>query len=244
MRNIKLLLEYEGTAYVGWQRQAQPNSIQQALEEAIARITGAHVSITGASRTDAGVHARGQVANFMTSSSLSIEKLRDALNAVLPPDIGVLEAAEAAEDFNARFAAKSKAYEYTIWNRPTRPVLSRLFCWHVHKPLGVEKMSAAARLLLGTHDFACFASANTDRVTSVRTMTEAGVSEKEGIITVSLEGNGFLYNMVRAVTGTLVEVGRGKLSIEGFGEILASRDRARAGRTAPARGLCLVRVEY
>ena len=244
MRNIKLLLEYEGTAYVGWQRQVQPNSIQQALEEAIARITGAQASATGASRTDAGVHARGQVANFMTSSSLSIEKLRDALNAVLPPDIGVLEAAEAAEDFNARFSAKSKVYEYTIWNRHTRPVLSRLFCWHVHKPLDVERMSAAARLLLGTHDFACFASANTDRVTSVRTMTEAGVTERDGIITFSLEGNGFLYNMVRAVTGTLVEVGRGKLSVEEFRAILESCDRKRAGRTAPARGLCLVRVEY
>ncbi len=247
MRNIRLLLEYEGTAYVGWQRQSPAcgtNSIQQTLEEAIAQITGEQTSVTSASRTDAGVHARGQVANFMTSSGLPVEKLRDALNAVLPRDIGVLEVAEAPQDFNARFSAKLKAYAYTIWNRPSKPVLVRMFCWHIPKRLDVALMNSAAQLLAGTHDFACFASADTDRATSVRTITTIGVTEKDGIITLAVEGNGFLYNMVRAITGTLVDVGRGRLTVEDVRRILESCDRTQAGRTAPAKGLCLMRVEY
>jgi len=244
MRNIKLLLEYQGTAYVGWQRQVQPNSIQQVVEEAIGRITGRASRLIGASRTDAGVHAAGQVANFRTESALPPERLREALNAVLPPDIAVLDVEEVPEDFHARFDAVSKRYEYTIRTGPVRPALGRELCWHCRWPLDVDRMRRAAAPLVGTHDFAGFASSGSDRKGSVRTLTRCDVHQAPGRMVLVLEGDGFLYNMVRTIAGTLVDIGRGKLPVERVAEVLAAGDRTRAGRTAPARGLCLVRVDY
>jgi len=244
MRNIKLLLEYEGTNYLGWQRQPQGMTIQQALEEAIQRITGVMSSVTGASRTDAGVHARGQVANFRTESSLPVERLQGALNALLPRDIVVLSAEEVPGDFDARFAARCKVYHYTIWNHRVRPALERNFCWHVRWPLEVKRMQEAADLLVGRHDFAAFQSANAQSAGTVRTVSRAEWGQSGSRLTFAIEADGFLYNMVRAVVGTLVDVGRGRWTVEEFAQALRSRDRRRSGRTAPPQGLCLMAVRY
>ena len=245
VRNIKLKVEYEGTNYLGWQRQPQGMTIQQALEEAIERITGVMPTVTGASRTDARVHARGQVANFKTESSLPLERLRGALNAVLPRDIVIREAAEATEDFNSRFSALSKLYHYTVWNDPIRPALERNSVWHVRHPLDAELMQQAANLLIGTRDFACFQSANAASETTARTVMRASWrTDSPGKLIFAIEADGFLYNMVRAIVGTLVGVGAGKVSIEQFRKILESADRRKAGRTAPPQGLCLMEVRY
>jgi len=244
MRNVKLVLEYEGTNYVGWQRQRQPNSIQQTVEEAIARVTGEHVVTRAASRTDAGVHARGQVINFRTRSTLPCERLRDALNAYLPRDISVRFATDVPLDFDARYAAKAKCYEYTIATGPARPAIDRNFCWHVRSPLDRAAMRAAAAHLVGTHDFAAFGSETYRKRSTVRTLYELSVHEEGERLRIRARGDGFLYNMVRAIVGTLVDVGRGKITPDDVVHILATHDRRRAGRTAPARGLCLMSVEY
>ena len=244
MRNIKLTIEYEGTSYLGWQRQPQGMTIQQALEEAIRQVTGVMPQVIGASRTDAGVHARGQAANFKTDSAIPVERLQGALNALLPRDIAVADAEEVPDDFNCRFSAKSKLYQYTIWNQRVRPAMDRNFCWHLRWPVEIEPMQAASASLLGEHDFAAFQSANAQSETTVRTILRADWELCAPRLTFAVEGNGFLYNMVRALVGTLVEVGRGKITAEEFKKILESRDRTLAGRTAPARGLCLMCVRY
>ncbi len=244
MRNIQLTLEYEGTRYLGWQRQPQGMTIQQALEEAIEQTTGVMSRVTGASRTDAGVHARGQVANFRTDSALPVERLQGALNALLPRDIVVLSAEDVAEDFDARFSARSKLYHYTVWNDRVRPALERNLCWHLRWPLDLQPMQEAARLLIGRHDFAAFQSANAQSETTARTVLYAAWERAGSKLTFAVEADGFLYKMVRAIVGTLVDVGRGRKSVEDFGETLDSRHRRRAGRTAPPQGLCLMAVRY
>ena len=244
MRTIKLTIEYEGAAYLGWQRQPQGMTIQQALEEAIAGVTGAMPPVIGAGRTDAGVHARGQVAHFTTSSNLPLERLHAGINALLPKDIVVLSAADAPEGFHARFSAKSKRYEYTLWNDPLRPALARRLCWHCRRPLRLEPMRQGARCLLGTHDFAAFESAGAESRTTVRTVTLAEWTRREHRLTFAIEADAFLYNMVRAIVGTLVEVGLGKMPPGRVADIIAARRRDLAGPTAPARGLCLARVAY
>jgi tRNA pseudouridine38-40 synthase len=244
MRNIKLTIEYEGTAYLGWQRQPQGMTIQQALEESLERIIGEMPEVIGASRTDAGVHARGQVANFKTDSELPAERIQSALNALLPLDIVIVAAEEVPEDFHARFSARSKLYHYTIWNRRVRPVLDRRFCWHVRWPLELAPLREASACLIGEHDFAAFRSANAQSETTVRTIERADWEQDFTRLTFAIEANGFLYNMVRALVGTLLEVGRRKMTPEEFRRVLESGERAQAGRTAPARGLCLMRVRY
>lgn len=244
MRNIRLLIEYDGTAYVGWQRQVQPNSVQQAIEEAFRGITGETVHVVGASRTDAGVHARGQVAHVHTATRLPADRLRDALNAVLPRDIAIVRADEAPESFHARFDAIGKRYDYLMLTGPVRPVFERRYAWHVTYRLDLDRMRAAAAMLLGTHDFAGFASSDHQHKNTVRTVKRCDLVETADRLLLVMEGNGFLYNMVRAVAGTLVDIGRGRLPVERVAEVLATRDRRLAGATAPACGLCLVRVEY
>ena len=244
MRNIKLTIEYEGTSYLGWQRQPQGMTIQQALEERLQQVTGQMPQVTGASRTDAGVHARGQVANFKTDSEIPVERIQGALNALLPRDIAVVAAEEVPEDFNARFSARSKLYHYTIWNQRVRPVLDRRFCWHVRWPVELEPLRAASACLLGAHDFAAFQSANAQSETTVRVVERADWELNVPRLTFAVEANGFLYNMVRALVGTLLEVGRGKITVAEFRRVLESGERAQAGRTAPARGLCLLRIRY
>ena len=244
LRTFRLLIEYEGTAYVGWQRQAEGDSIQQKLEEAVAQITREQLTVTGAGRTDAGVHARGQAASFRSRTSLSPEKLRDALNAVLPRDIAVLRVEEAPEDFHARFSARGKVYQYTILQGPVRSAIERSLCWHFRSELDMDRMRQAASALVGRHDFAAFRTESREPKATVRTLHRLDI-EREGLrLILTFEGDGFLYNMVRAIVGTLVDVGRGKLSPGSMADILQSRDRGRAGPTAPAKGLCLVEVKY
>ena len=245
MRNIKLIIEYHGGRYLGWQRQPQGMTIQQALEEAIERVTGALPALTGAGRTDAGVHARGQVANFQTESELEIERLQGALNAVLPRDIVLLAVEEVPEDFNSRFSARSKVYRYTIWNSRVRPALDQDFCWHVRWMLDVELMQKATVQLIGKHDFAGFESANAASRTTVRTVMHASWKCRDPHwLIFEIEADAFLYNMVRAIVGTVVDVGRGRFPIERIDEILATGDRCIAGRTAPPQGLSLMCVRY
>ena len=245
MRNIKLTIEYEGTHYLGWQRQPQGMTVQQALEEAIERVTGVVTSVTGAGRTDARVHARGQVANFRTESKLAVERLQGALNAVLPRDIVVLTAEDVSDDFHSRFSAQSKLYQYTIWNGRVRPALDRKFAWHLRWPLDLERMQEAANLLLGKHDFAGFESANAESNTTVRTVSHASWKREDpSKLIFAIEADAFLYNMVRAIVGTLVDVGRGKVPTQRVAEILESGDRRLAGPTAPPHGLCLMAVRY
>ena len=244
LRNFRLLLEYDGTAYFGWQRQAEGDTVQQKLEEAVAQIIQQQVTVHGAGRTDSGVHARGQVAHFKCHTRLPAERLRGALNAVLPRDVAVLHAEEAREDFHARFSARGKVYQYTIWQGPARCAIERNFCWHFGPDLDIERMRRAAAALVGEHDFAAFCSESREQNNTVRTLHGLGIEHRGNRLVFTCEGDGFLYNMVRAIVGTLVEVGRGKLAPEAVAEILASRDRGRAGPTAPPQGLCLMEVIY
>ena len=245
MRNIKLTVEYEGTHYLGWQRQPQGMTIQEALEDAIEKTTGVKTAIVGSGRTDAGVHARGQVANFHTASDLEAERFQGALNALLPRDIVVLDAEEVPEKFNSRFSARSKLYQYAIWNDRVRPCLQREFCWQVRWDLDHALAREAAQTLIGRHDFACFESSGAETKTTVRTVTRASweVVEPKRIV-FSIEADGFLYNMVRAIVGTLVDVARGKMPPSRVAEMIASGDRRTAGPTAPPQGLCLMEVRY
>lgn len=244
MRNIKLTLEYEGTNYLGWQRQPQGMTVQQAVEEAIEKITGVRAPVTGASRTDAGVHARGQSANFRTESSLTPERLRGALNALLPRDIVVLESREVPPEFDSRFSARSKTYHYTLWTSNVRPAIRRNFCWHVRWATDVEAMREAAAALIGRKDFIAFQAANAAAETTVRCVKRAEWVQNGHELTFVIEADAFLYNMVRIIVGTLTEVGRGKISPQEFRTIIETRDRTQAGRTAPPYGLCLLEVYY
>jgi len=243
-RNIKLNLEYDGTNYQGWQVQPDVPTVQGALERAVRRITGEEVRVTGAGRTDAGVHALGQAAHFVISNPMPVDRLRSALNAVLPEDVVVREAEEADNDFHARYSAKGKWYRYTIFNRPSPPALDRGTALHVHYPLDVPAMKRAARELVGTFDFSSFACNTGEEENPVRTVTRIDIRKEGDYITIDLEAISFLYKMARSIVGTLLDVGRGKMRPEEMREALLARERGKAGATAPARGLCLMRVDY
>lgn len=248
MRTIKLTLAYDGTAYAGWQVQPGHATLQGTLEAAIGKVTGQPVRVTASGRTDAGVHALGQVVGFTTESRHSPEVLLRAVNAELPPDIAVLEVREANEGFHAIRDAVCKRYRYVIHDAPVRDVFRRRYCWQVHQRLDAGAMDRAAQPLAGTHDFSSFESSGAERATSVRTVYEIGVRRGDGpehnLITLEVEADGFLYNMVRAIVGTLVEVGRGARPETWPAEVLQATDRRAAGPTAPPQGLFLVRVKY
>ena len=246
MRNIKLTIEYDGTRYNGWQSQSNGSAIQDKIEDAIYKLTNEKVRIAGAGRTDSGVHAYGQVANFYTSSSIPADKFSFALNTILPEDIVVKKSEEANHDFHAGFSAKGKRYEYLIYNSTHPSALLRNKSWHVFYCLDVESMKEAASYLIGTHDFASFmAKDNDSRMKStIRTIREASVVREGNIIKIGISGNGFLYNMVRIIAGTLTDVGRGKLKAGCINDIINGRDRRLAGKTAPPQGLYLVEVYY
>ena len=244
MRTLKLTLAYDGTHYVGWQRQAAGQSIQGLLEDALARFDGQRVVVHGAGRTDAGVHALGQVASFQFAPRHETATLLRALNAELPEDVRVLTVEEAVDDFHARFSARSKRYRYQLRNTAIANPFERAFEWHVPEPLDRAAMQEAARALAGTHDFAAFQSAGTEMSTTVRTMTHAGFTRDAGQLVFEIAGDGFLRHMVRAIVGTLVEVGRGARQPASLAQLLAGGTRADAGPTAPPHGLFLVSVDY
>lgn len=244
MRNIKLTIEYDGTNYSGWQVQVGVVTIQQRVEEAVRAVTGERAHVQGASRTDAGVHALRTVANFKTESKIPIHKLILALNANLPEDIAVREIEEADEKFHAQFHAKSKVYRYTIFNSPIRTALDRHFVHSFGLKLDEGRMAEAAKCLVGEHDFRSFTTEAWAKTNTVRTVKDIRVERDGDLITISVEANGFLYNMVRAIAGTLIEIGRGKMEVAEMQAILEARDRKKAGPTAPAKGLCLVEVRY
>jgi tRNA pseudouridine38-40 synthase len=248
MRTLKLTVSYDGTRFVGWQRQADGESIQGLLEDALARFEGAPVTVHGAGRTDAGVHALGQVASVTLTAAHDTAAIARGLNAQLPPEIRVLQVDEAPPGFHARFNATSKLYRYALRNTPVVSPFERAYVWHVPERLDVAAMRAAAAALVGTHDFAAFASAGGEVKDTVRTMTRsefaAPTRSAPQEIAYEIEGNGFLRHMVRAVVGTLVEIGQGRRPVSSVEALLASGRRAEAGATAPPHGLFLVRVDY
>jgi tRNA pseudouridine38-40 synthase len=247
MRNLKITLQYDGTNYVGWQRQAAGVSIQGLLEEALTPIEGSPVTVHGAGRTDAGVHALAQVATARLEASIDPPALTRALNAVLPPDVRVLVIEEVEPQFHARFSAVGKVYEYRIVNAPiVSPFLHR-YVWHLARPLDLDAMREGSTLFVGTHDFAAFqggrsAVTSTERIVRAIEWEEGG--EYDRPLVMRIEAQGFLRHMVRNIAGTLAEVGAGRWPPARVADILASRDRTQAGPTAPAQGLFLVRVLY
>lgn len=244
MRNIKLTIQYDGGGFFGWQRQKSERTVQQVIEDAIADLTGESATLFGAGRTDAGVHARAQVANFHTAAAYAPEVFRCAINARIDPDALILAAEEVPESFHARESARSKRYEYVMYNAPLRPVFGRRFMHHVRAPLDVAAMQAAAAPLVGTHDFRSFARRTPVEKNCVRTIFLADVIAHGPTITFAVEGAGFLYTMVRGIVGTLLEAGMGKRDAADIERILAAADRAEAGPNAPPRGLTLVHVVY
>lgn len=246
MKNIKLVLEYDGTHYHGWQSQAGTGraTIQDTLEDAIAVLAGERTKTYSSGRTDAGVHAHGHVANFMTESAIPPEAWAPALNQHLPADIRVLSSEEAAVDFHARYSARGKIYRYRIMNRREPTALYRNYAWHVSRPLAVSRMRSAAEYLLGKHDFSAFRGAGCTAKTPIRTVKSITLKKSGMYVDIIVEADAFLQYMMRNITGTLVEVGLGRFSPDNVKEMLESRDRCRAGRTAPPHGLYLMSVLY
>ena len=244
-RTLKLTVAYDGSRFVGWQRQAEGESIQGVLEEALARFEGAPVTVHGAGRTDAGVHALGQVASVRVTCAHDSATLTRALNAQLPEDVRVLNVEDAEAEFHARFSARSKTYRYVIRNAPIVMPFERAYVWHLAERLNLDAMQEAAGLVAGTHDFAAFQSVGTESPGSIRTVLRSAVREIEpSLLAYEVTGEGFLRYMVRALTGTLVEIGRGWRDPASMRELLAGGRRADAGATAPPHGLFLVGVDY
>lgn len=241
---VMMVVAYDGTNYCGWQLQPNGITIEQCLNEALTHLLGEEIKVTGASRTDTGVHSLGNVCIFDTNTRMPAEKISYALNQRLPEDIVVQSSKEVAPDFHPRFSKSRKTYEYRILNRKMRMPTRRLDTYFFHYALDVDKMQKAASFLVGEHDFASFCAANAQTKTTVRTIYSCTVSKSEDIITIRVTGNGFLYNMVRIIAGTLIKVGNGDLSAEDIPSILEARDRSFAGPTAPAHGLTMIGLEY
>ena len=248
MRWLKLTVAYDGTGYAGWQIQPDRQTVQGVVEVAWRQITQEDARVSAAGRTDAGVHAYGQVVGLATESCLPIDDLLRALNAVLPNDVAVLAIEPVPAGFHATRDALGKTYRYQIHNGRVPSVFDRYFAWHYPQPLDAAAMHAAAQALVGRHDFSSFETAGSERPDSIRTIHEIsvarGVGDLNDRITLTVTGDGFLYNMVRTIVGTLVEVGKGARDIGWPAEVLAAHDRRQAGQTAPPQGLFLVRVEY
>ena len=245
-RNIKLVIAYNGAAYHGWQRQAEHlPTVQQQVEQAAVQVVAHPVVVFGAGRTDAGVHAEGQVANFYSSNfAIPLRGLRRAMNSKLPRDIAIRSAAEVPDEFHASRSAVGKTYRYRIWVSPRRPVHLHKLIYHYWRPLDVGAMRAAAARLIGAHEFAGLATSGDERDETVRTIFRCEVSPVDEEVHVTVQGDGFLYNMVRNIVGTLIEIGRGRWGPERIDEILTAGDRSLAGPTAPAGGLTMLCVHY
>ena len=244
MPTVKLVLEYDGTCYAGWQRQPDHPTIQEAIERAIHQVSQATVCVIGAGRTDSGVHALGQVASFRTHCDWPASNWMRALNAVLPKDIAVRSSALMDARFHAQHDARGKLYTYRILHRPARPTVDRAFVWHIYRPLNEAAMQQAAATLIGSQDFSSFEGSLTDNSNPICHLQRFTVIRHDDQILIEAYADRFLKHMVRAMVGTVVEVGLGKRTPDSITEILRSRDRSAAGQTAPPHGLCLMRVDY
>ncbi|MBR6529316.1 MAG: tRNA pseudouridine(38-40) synthase TruA [Firmicutes bacterium] len=253
-RNLLLTIEYDGSEFSGWQRQPERRTVQGELERVLSKVCGVPVQINGTSRTDAGVHGLGQRASFKLESGIPTDKIKLAANNILAGgknlaaqvgDVRILEVKEMPSEFHARFDAKGKKYRYVIYNGDDQNIFRRKYCYQVQKPLDVTAMQKAAKHIVGTHDFACFQSAGgQERETTVRTVFGLDVFRNDQDVVIEISGDGFLYNMVRIITGTLVEVGLGRRNADDLVGIIESADRTKAGHKAPAEGLYLVEVYY
>ena len=244
MKNIKLTIEYDGSHYAGWQRQPNAVTVQQKIEEALKKLTGEKIRVTGSGRTDSGVHARGQAANFLTNSSIPPEKFSYALNSLLPRDIRIVCSREVDGSFHARFSATGKRYKYSLIVCPHGTAIGYQYLHHVRVPLDIAAMREAVGYFSGTHDFAAFMAAGSPVRSTVRTIYDARLEWDDPFLYFIVKGDGFLYNMVRIMVGTLIEVGIGKIDPLAIPDILRSRDRRKAGPTAPPQGLSLEEVYY
>ena len=244
MRNLRLLLEYDGTDFHGWQRQPGLRTVQGCLEDGVRAMTGESVLVRGAGRTDAGVHAAGQVANLTLEARIPESGLLRGLNSNLPADVAVLDVQQVAPEFDARFSARGKVYRYRIWNHLVRAPLHARTTWHCRSVLDLAAMRAAAERLCGEHDFRAFRAADCERRTTVRVVRRLDVERQGALLTIEVEATAFLKNMVRILVGTLVDLGRGKLEPAAIARMLSTGDRKAGGVTAPPQGLTLVRVMY
>ncbi|KRU39151.1 tRNA pseudouridine synthase A [Clostridium sporogenes] len=246
VKNIKLKLEYDGTNYCGWQKQKNEKfiTLQGTLEKVISNITKEKVEITGASRTDSGVHAKGYICNFFTNSRIPPENLQKVINNNLPPDIIVLSSEEVSSEFHSRFCSKGKTYEYTILNKSEPIAIGRNYVFHFKHKLNIDKMRIASKYFIGTYDFSAFQTKGSSVKTSVRTISKFEINKSGDFIKFIITGNGFLYNMVRIIVGTLIEIGLNKREPEYIEYVIKSKDRRKAGKCVPSSGLCLKEVFY
>ena len=244
MRNILFKVEYDGTDYAGWQSQKNAKNIQDTIEAALKRIVGRKVRLISCGRTDAGVHALSQFVNFKTEAKIPLFKLKRGLNSILPRDIAIKEVREVPPKFNSRFDAKSKLYRYTIMNGSSRSAIFGNFSVYIPYKLDVTLMKKEAKVLIGKHDFKSFQAADRVKRSSIRAIKKLSIKKKGEAIIIDVEADGFLYNMVRNIAGTLINIGRDKLPVGSMARILKAKNRKFAGQTAPAKGLCLVEVKY
>ncbi len=246
MRNFKIILQYEGTRYQGWQRQdSTGNTIQGKLEAILGKMTGlGFVQVDGSGRTDSGVHALGQVANFKIDTNMTAIQIMDYINQYLPDDIGVISIKEVPERFHSRLNAKGKTYQYRIWNSSIPCVFKRRYVYELEKELNIDDMKKAADFFIGKHDFKAFTSNKKSKKSTIRTIEAITITKDGNEIIIDYKGDGFLYHMVRIMTGTLIEVGLGKRTIESVQDLLKNGKREMAGELAPAKGLCLMEVRY
>ncbi|MGH4125970.1 MAG: tRNA pseudouridine(38-40) synthase TruA [Clostridium sp.] len=245
MRNIKIVIEYDGTKYKGWQRLGDSdNTIQHKIETVLSKMAGENIEITASGRTDAGVHATNQVANFRTEAAMPTHKMRSYCYEYLPDDIVVKTVEEVDLNFHARYNAKVKKYVYNICNNKAHNVFNRKYEYHIPQPLNVEKMRKAAGYLIGEHDFQSFTTLKTKKKSTVRNIYTINIVDEDGNIEISIQGNGFMKNMVRLIVGTLVEVGLGERPADGINDILDKKERKYSGHIAPAKGLFLEEVNY
>lgn len=244
MKNIKLTIEYDGTNYNGWQKQKQGKTIQESIEKAIEKIIKEEVSITGSSRTDSGVHAKGMIANFMTESRVPPERFREAINTKLPDDIAIIKSEEVPLEFHSRYNSKGKTYCYTLINRREKVALLKNYVYHVVEPLDVKRMEETCKYFIGKHDFSAFKTNGSSVKTTVRTISDLHIEKDNEFIKIFVTADGFLYNMVRIIVGTLVEVGLGKKKPEEVLSAINTGNREESGHCAPPNGLVLEKVYY
>ncbi len=246
MRNIKLVLEYDGRRYKGWQRQTITKStVQGRIEHVLQLMTGEKIELHGSGRTDTGVHALGQVASFHTQSQMGLSEIEDYLHKYFPDDINLLDIQEMPERFHSRLNSKGKQYIYRIWNHPLKNnIFNRGYYYHITKPLNIEKMKQAADLFVGTKDFRSFTALKSKNKSTVRTLSKIEILKEESEITINFSGDGFLHRMVRVITGTIIQVGLGELSVSEIKEMFEKEKRSAAGFTAPPHALFLVNVIY